>query len=167
MHTRDSGFTTEDQEMRSKNRAHLVFFVWSIFVGIILVRALYIQGFKHSYYIDLANKQYISLTPISFDRGTVFFSEFKKDPVPVAQLRTTYRIAIDPTQLTNPDMVYTKISQYISLDKTIFLEKASKKNDPYEEIAKDISSETVAIIKAQKIVGVRSEERRVGKECRL
>ncbi len=154
MHTRDSGFTTEDQEMRSKNRAHLVFFVWSIFVGIILVRALYIQGFKHSYYIDLANKQYISLTPISFDRGTVFFSEFKKDPVPVAQLRTTYRIAIDPTQLTNPDMVYTKISQYISLDKTIFLEKASKKNDPYEEIAKDISSETVAIIKAQKIVGV-------------
>ncbi len=154
MHANLEDFTTEEQQMRSNDRAHLVFFIWFFIVVIIVLRALYIQTIKHQYYINEANKQYVSLTPINFDRGTIFFSEFKKNPVPVAQLRTTYRIAIDPTQISDPESLYTKLSSVIQLDKTIFLEKATKKNDPYEEIAKDVDVDNVNLLKSKKLIGV-------------
>ena len=154
MRTRDVDFITEEQEMRSNDRAHLVFLIWFFFACIIILRALYIQTFKHAYYVDQANKQYVSLTPVNFDRGTIFFSQYKKESVPVAQLRTTYRIAVDPTQIADAEILYTKLSQYITLDKDTFIQKATKQNDPYEEIAKDISLDTVSLFKSQKLVGV-------------
>lgn len=154
MHAREESYTTEEQEMRSKDRAHLVFFIWFIFICIVLGRALYIQGWKHDYYVDLAEKQYISSAPINFDRGTIFFSSYQKEPVPVAQLRTTYRVAIDPSQISDAEEMYKKLSPYLSLEKEVFIQKATKEDDPYEEIAKDISSDVVAILKLQKLSGI-------------
>lgn len=154
MHVNLEDFTTEEQQMRSDDRAHLVFFIWFFIAVVIVSRALYIQTVKHQYYINEANKQYVSLTPINFDRGTIFFSSYQKSPVPVAQLRTTYRIAIDPTQISDAESLYTKLAVSVPLDKTVFLEKATKKNDPYEEIAKDIDVDTVNLLKSKKLTGV-------------
>lgn len=145
---------TEMQEVRSKNRAHLVFFLWVIFALIILVRAFYIQIIQHDYYLNKAEEQYTSSIPINFDRGSILFSKRKGNPVSASVLHTTYRIAIDPMQITNPEILYSKLSEIISLDKNSFLEKANKKNDPYEEIAKNIDRDAVAFIKILKLPGV-------------
>ena len=121
---------------------------------IIIGKAFYVQIVKHQYYTELADKQYVSKVPINFDRGNIYFSRYKGVVVPAAQLRTTYRITIDPTQITNASTLYSKISEVIPLDKDTFMVKATKVNDPYEEIAKDVPEEVIASLKLKKLPGV-------------
>lgn len=145
---------TDNQRLRSEDRAHLVIFLWFIFACIVVFKAFYIQVVKHNYYTNLADKQYTSVTPINFDRGSILFSHYKGEPVPAAQLRTTYRVVIDPTQIKDAEDLYAKLSKFLTLEKTTFLEKATKKNDPYEEIAKDVPDDTIVSLKLQNIKGV-------------
>lgn len=145
---------TEDQRLRSEDRAHLVILLWFFVAILLLVRAFYIQVIRHNYYTDIADRQYVSTTPINFDRGSVFFSHYQADLVPAAQLKTTYRIAIDPSAVTDPEALYSEMSKYVVLDKDSFLERAKKKDDPYEEVAKDVSSDTVTLMRKDKLDGV-------------
>jgi cell division protein FtsI/penicillin-binding protein 2 len=154
MRTRHENIITEDQRLRSLDRAHLVIFLWFVLVFIILLRAFYIQVIRHTYYTNLANRQYVSSSPINFDRGDIFFSHYHGEPVPVAQLRTMYRVVIDPTQIKDAEGLYTKLSSFLTIDKISFFEKAAKKNDPYEEIAKDITNDNVILLKKQNLTGV-------------
>lgn len=153
MHT-SSSIISHDQEVRSKDRIDFILLVWFVIVLAIVGRAFYVQVIKHSYYTDLASKQYISQTPINFDRGIIYFSRYKGLPVPAAQLETRYRIAIDPAQVSNAELLYTQLSKVIALNKEEFIAKASKENDPYEEIAKDVSPDDVALLKNKKLKGV-------------
>jgi cell division protein FtsI/penicillin-binding protein 2 len=145
---------TVDQVIRSQERIKFVFFIWGILGCVILARTFFIQGPKHTYFTELGSKQYISSTPINFDRGTIFFSHFEKEPVPVAELKTTYTIAIDPTQITKPEDSYTRIHKYIELNKEEFINKTEKQNDPYEEIARDVASDVALAIKQENIKGL-------------
>lgn len=145
---------SEDQIKRSQHRIRIILFVVGCTAFILLLRAAYIQLVKHTYYTSLANKQYVATTPATFDRGTIFFSHHTGDPVPAAQLATTYRIAIDPTVLTNKEAVYEMLAMYIPIDKQLFLEKAGKTDDPYEEIAKDIKEDVVRVLRGKNIKGL-------------
>ncbi len=147
MHTKKEPTISADQENRSKDRIDFVLLVWFLVALIIVCKAFYIQVIKHNYYVALADKQYTSTIPVNFDRGTIYFSRYKGTLVPAAQLRTTYRVAIDPMQITNPEALYRNISAVISINKEEFLTKAKKENDPYEEIAKDVSLDDVALLK--------------------
>ncbi len=149
-----SSVISHDQEARSKDRIDIVMLVWLVLALLVVGRAFYIQVVKHEYYTGLADKQYVSKVPINFDRGNIYFSRYKGTVVPVAQLRTTYRIAIDPTQITNAQTLYTKLSEVIPLDKDSFIAKATKVNDPYEEVARDVAEPDVAKLKLKKLSGV-------------
>jgi cell division protein FtsI/penicillin-binding protein 2 len=145
---------SHDQETRSKDRIDFIMLIWLVLVLVIIGKAFYVQVVKHGYYTDLADKQYISKVPINFDRGNIYFSQYKGSPVPAAQLRTTYRIAVDPTQVTNAETLYTQLSSVIPLAKDEFMQKATKVNDPYEEVAKDISEDDAALLRTKKLKGV-------------
>lgn len=146
---------SRDQEMRSKSRIDMVLLALLVLTLIIVSRAFYIQVVKHEYYTELADKQYVSKIPINFDRGNIYFSRYKSTVVPVAQLKTTYRIAIDPAQITNAETLYKRLSEVLpSLDRDAFIAKASKVNDPYEEVAKNVSEEDVAVLRTKKLAGV-------------
>jgi cell division protein FtsI/penicillin-binding protein 2 len=153
MHARDIEIT-EDQRLRSLDRAHLIIIFWFFVALLIVGRALYVQVFKHSYYVDQANRQYVSSAPLNFDRGTIFFSNYGKEPVPAAQLKTTYRIAIDPTVIVDATSTYEKLAKHVPLERGDFMAHAAKKSDPYEEVAKDVTADQVAILKAEDIDGV-------------
>ncbi len=154
MHTSQTIEVTEDQRLRSEYRAHLVILLWFIIALIVLGRAFYIQVIRHNYYTGLADKQYVSKAPIHFDRGSIFFSHHQGDLVPAAQLRTTYRLAIDPSIINDAEGLYSKLSSFIELDRNDFLERAGKKDDPYEEVARDIPSDIVTLIKREKLPGI-------------
>lgn len=140
---------------RSVHRVRVLMYL-ALFVAILVIlRAFYLQVIKHTYYTSLADKQYVATVPSSFDRGTIFLSHHKGDPVPAAQLITQYRVAIDPGVITDIEATYTTLASYIpTLDKQEFLDKAAKKNDPYEEIAKNIDEATIALLRAKKLKGV-------------
>ena len=154
MHTSKHSTLSNDQEMRSKDRIDVVIFVWLVVALIVIGRAFYVQVIKHNYYVAIADKQYVSKIPVNFDRGNIYFSRYKGTPVPAAQLRTTYRIAVDPTQITNAKKILTQLQEVIAIDEQDFLAKATKVNDPYEEVAKDIPQEDVALLKKRKMKGV-------------
>ncbi len=145
---------SHDQETRSKDRIDFIMLFWLLLAFVVVGKAFYIQVVKHPYYVDLADRQYVSKVPINFDRGNIYFSRYKGTPVPAAQLRTTYRIAIDPAQITNPETLYARLSEVIPLVKDDFIAKATKVNDPYEEVAKNISEDKVAALRLKKLSGV-------------
>lgn len=145
---------TEDQENRSKDRIDFVVLFWLLITLIVVGRAFYVQVVKHTYYTDLADRQYISKIPIDFDRGSIYFSRYKGSVVPAAQLTTTYRVAIDPTQITNAEALYNQLSKVIPVAKEEFMAKATKENDPYEEIARDVKEEYILLLKKKNLKGV-------------
>jgi cell division protein FtsI (penicillin-binding protein 3)/stage V sporulation protein D (sporulation-specific penicillin-binding protein) len=154
MRARQATTISEDQENRSKDRIDAILLLWLLFVLVVIGRAFYIQVVKHAYYTDLADKQYISKVPINFDRGNIYFSRYKGTVVPAAQLRTTYRIAVDPSQVTNAEILYNQLSKVIPLSKEDFMAKATKENDPYEEVAKDVGEDDVILLKKKNLKGV-------------
>lgn len=139
---------------RSVTRIRVLMYVALLVAVVVLIRAFYVQIVRHNYYISLADKQYVGTVPVSFDRGTIFFSNRRGDPVPAAQLITQYRIAIDPTVLIDKEKTYEILSAYVPIDKKEFIDKASKINDPYEEVAKNVNEETVVILRTKKLKGV-------------
>jgi stage V sporulation protein D (sporulation-specific penicillin-binding protein) len=90
----------------------------------------------------------------NFERGSIYFSHYKSSPVPAAQLKTTYRIAIDPATIGDKEKIYSVLSETIPLNKEEFMVKASKVDDHYEEIAKDISEEKVEELRKKKLKAV-------------
>ena len=154
MHAKKESTISEDQENRSKDRIDFILLGWLLVAIVLAGRDFYIQVLRHTHYTDLADKQYISTTPRNFERGNIYFSRYKSAIVPVAQLRTTYRIAVDPSQITNPENLFKNISSIVPLDKEVFMERATKVNDPYEEVAKDISPEDVLLLKKKNLRGV-------------
>ena len=106
MHANPSTEVTEDQKMRSIYRAHLVIIIWVVVAVVALIRSFYVQVIKHNDYVALADKQYVSSTPVNFDRGVIYFSHYQKDPVLAAEIHTVYRIAIDTTVLIDKEKVF-------------------------------------------------------------
>lgn len=145
---------TEDQERRSIDRIDFVILIWVVLFLVLLGRAFYIQVGKHAYYTDLADKQYVAKIPSNFDRGSVYFSSYKGTLVPAAKLFTYYRLAITPSQVEDAERLYDQLSTVLSLDKETFMKRATKQDDPYEEVAKDITQEQVNELKALKIKGL-------------
>lgn len=146
---------TDNQRLRSEDRAHLVILIWFLVALVITGRAFYVQVIKHGYYVDIANRQYVSSSPINFDRGTIFFSHYRDDLVPAAQLKTTYRIAIDPSVISDATSTYQTILKYVpTVDQTDFMMRAAKKSDPYEEVAKEVPSDAIVQLQSEKIAGV-------------
>lgn len=145
---------TEAQELRSIFRAQFLSLFWLLLLVIILGRVVYIQVFKHTYYTDLADKQYIAKTPSSFDRGSIFFKNQNGDMVSAAKLSSVYRVAIDPTRIENKEEVFKMLSEKIELSSDTFFTKASKENDPYEEIAVNVPEDTATFLEKKKIKGV-------------
>src|SRR5258706_7064939 len=68
--------------------------------------------------------------------------------------RSGFTVAINPELIKNPQKTYESISALVPLEKKNFLEKAAKKTDPYEEIAKKINQETADKIESLNIEGV-------------
>lgn len=145
---------TEDQERRSIDRIDLVLLFWLLLTLILVGRAFYIQVVKHSYYTSLADKQYVSQVAANFDRGSIYFSKYKGELVPAANLYTRYRLAITPNQIKDPKSVYEKLSTVFTLNEEEFIQRASKEDDPYEEVAKDLTQEQVNALRALKIKGL-------------
>lgn len=148
------GQLTQQHVDRSNRRIRLL--AYAMLFGAVLVagRAFYVQILKHDYYTGLADKQYVATVPASFDRGSIFFSHRKGDPVSVAQLLSTYRIAIDPSALADREKTYATLSEHVAIDREEFDMKAAKADDPYEEIAKNVPEETIALLRAKKLQGV-------------
>lgn len=127
------------------------------FFALLLVGRLYfLQIMESDKFQDKADRQYQSTSKTIFDRGTIFFQNKDQSLVSAATLRSGFIIALNPEVLKDPETAYTKINEIMPIDYAEFIAKATKKNDPYEEIAVRVDIEVGEKIANLKIPGVSS-----------
>ncbi len=110
-----------------------------LFFALLLIGRLYIlQIVRNDTYSTKADRQYSSSSNKVFSRGSIYFQNKDKTLVSAATLKSGFIVAINPKVLKDPEQVYEKIKDIIPVEKGVFLTKAGKTNDPYEEIATHI-----------------------------
>ncbi len=117
-------------------------------------RLYFIQIVQADSYKQEASRQYSRPAGNVFNRGTIFFQDKDGNNISAATLKTGYTIAINPTNLESPKEAYEKLSLYLEMDADSFFAKASKLNDPYEELARKIPESVAQEIKSLNIGGV-------------
>lgn len=125
------------------------------FLSLLVLWRLYmVQVVWHEIYEKQGANQYMTPANTLFDRGTISFTTKTGELWNAATLKTGYIVSINPQVILDMDFVYKKINEIVEIDKEGFYEKASKKNDPYEEIANKIEKSDAEKIIALKIKGV-------------
>ena len=119
-----------------------------------------LQIVEHDSFIDQADKQYSYTTENLFTRGTIFFKNKDGSLVSAATLQSGFVVAVNPKILKDPENVYQKLNEILPTDYDSFISKATKPNDPYEEIDQHIDSETGQKINDLKITGLQAYKER-------
>ena len=125
-------------------------------IGLIIVsRLFFLQVVSRTYYETLAERQHISSLDASIRRGSIYLREKDGGLFSAAAVKSGYLLYVDPRKIENADLAYEKISSILpEIDKADFLARASKKNDPYEIVARRLDSQTAGAILALGIAGV-------------
>lgn len=121
---------------------------------LLVVRLYVVQIVQGSMYAKKASEQYVRSVQGLFDRGTIYFTTKDGQEVSAASLKVGYTVAISPDRIDNPEELYTHLQPFIPLDREVFLARAKKKGDPYEEIATRVSEDAAAHIRGLKLSGV-------------
>jgi cell division protein FtsI/penicillin-binding protein 2 len=105
-----------------------------IWAFILTAKLYHIQIVRGEEYTELGDAQYIKPESTAFERGSIYFESKNGTKVSTATIKEGYTIAIHPSLIYDPQMVYDAVSQYVPLDHTTFMQKATKPNDQYEEL---------------------------------
>lgn len=142
--------------MRAKfvNRIRVVAIVLSL-VALVLVWRLYsLQIVQGAQWSERALREYTGQSSAEFNRGSIFFTARDGSRLSAATLETGYTIAIDPRLIGDLTETYASLSSVLTIDAKDFLQKAAKKDDPYEELARRVSVADGDRIKAFELDGV-------------
>ena len=131
----------------------MLFFIM-LFSFILLFKLFLVQVVHNSSYSERADRQYATPAENIFERGTIFFTSKADQLVSAAMQISGYKLAVDPSKLSDWEDAHQKLSVIREINKDDFASKAAKKNDPYEEIANHLSKEEADAVSALKIPGV-------------
>ncbi len=142
--------------MNSKQRfrTRLVGIVVLIFAGV-LASSLYSTSVLNSdRYSSRAKAQYTKPAVSLFARGNIYFQSKDGTQSAAASVGSGYLLYINPTLLSDPKGAYEALSNYVHVDKNVFMAKAKKTNDAYEEIANRLDEKIAMGIQGLGIKGV-------------
>ena len=124
----------------------LVFAIMAIFVArLYVVQVVYGEEFKAR-----AEGQYVNALIAPFDRGKILFSRKDGNTISAATLESGFTLAINPRDIENPRTAYERLSAFVEISEDVFMRRATKENDPYEELLHKVPDDVgVAIAKAE------------------
>jgi len=127
----------------------------TVVVLLFIVRLVYVQGVQGKEYKKQAEGQYIPVVTPIFNRGNIFLISKGGEVTPIASLEEYYTLAIQPNRIKSVnDLLKNLTEANVTYNETTIKERAAKKDDPYEEIVKDVSKKSVEILKEKKISGL-------------
>lgn len=135
-------------------RSRIILFFVVIFALVLLSKLFFVQIVRGDLYSEIADRQYATPSSNIYERGTIYFEQKDGALVSAATQTSGFKLAINPTKITNSEIVYEKLSKIITLDHDTFISKANLKSDPYEEIANRISKVNADAIALLKLPGV-------------
>ncbi|OGG44276.1 hypothetical protein A2841_02760 [Candidatus Kaiserbacteria bacterium RIFCSPHIGHO2_01_FULL_48_10] len=122
---------------------------------ILLARLYFIQVIHGDDYRQKAESQYAKQSTNQIDRGSIFFTAKDGSLLSAATLGSGYTVVLNPTRITDPEATYLALSAILpDIDHDMFITKAAKAGDTYEEIARKVPDETGADIQALSLLGV-------------
>lgn len=122
--------------------------------GLLLGTKLYFVQIVHGEsFSNLAEDQYVEESDI-FDRGTIYFEDKDGERIAAATLAGGYILAVNPSSVTDPEGTYESLQKYVELPESEFVKRASRVDDPYEEVAKGLSEADKKEIESLDLEGV-------------
>jgi len=125
-----------------------------LFASILISKLFLVQVINKNLYLKEADKQFISSAGDKFDRGEIFFSKKDGNLVSAATVTSGFKVSIIPKKILDKELTYNTLLPYLSIDRDTFMARASKINDPYEEIAVHLTKEQANEIKDFNLPGV-------------
>jgi len=122
--------------------------------AILLSRLFFVQVIHQNFYEERADKQYITPASNIFNRGSIFFSKKDGSLVTAGTVTSGFKLAMIPKDIVDSESDYLKLQPYLQMDHDTFISKASKKSDPYEEIATGLAKDQITEIENLNIKGV-------------
>lgn len=155
MQNQHSKFANRSFDKMNFKPRFIFLYVFITTVGLLIIGRLFdLQIVKSESYKERANRQFVTPKNFLFNRGTIYFSNKNNDMTIAASMQLTYKLTINPKQITDPENVFNQISQITEIDKDDFFKKADKKTDPYEEVKNRLSEADAKKIDELKITGV-------------
>lgn len=139
-----------------QNRLRFMSFLVLLFALILGVKLYLVQIVSGENFEAKAERQYVAGVNY-FDRGGISFTNKDGTGVPAASIKLGFILYLNPVifdKQNNLEEIYKTVNDITPIDKEDFLTKAQKENDPYEELAKHLSSELAEKIQALKISGL-------------
>jgi cell division protein FtsI/penicillin-binding protein 2 len=129
-----------------------------VLVAFVIVGKLYVVQILHGdEYRTRAEDQQVAPTAHQLARGTLYFTAKDGSLISAATLQSGFTIAVLPPQLTDTEGAYLALKALVpSIERSHFMERAQKTNDPYEELGRRFSEETGQAVLKAKIDGVRA-----------
>ncbi len=135
-------------------RARILLFLTFVLLAFLVLKLYDLQIVKHEYYLSEADRQYAHNYEY-YDRGSIYFTKKDGTYFSVANIKTAYTLALDPRRVKEPEKIYKYLQSLgLNMDYTKFMIKATKKNDPYEELFRKLPKELALKIKKQDFAGV-------------
>ncbi len=126
-----------------------------LLLALILVFRLYqVQILDNDLWTAKAEKQYIHTKQDLYSRGSIFFTTRDGEKVSAASIRSGFLLAMNPTQISDPQMVCDKLEKYLTIPKEKCVDRAGLKERTYVEIEMTLTDEVADEISAMKITGV-------------
>lgn len=133
----------------------MLLFVITLIGALVLgCRLYFIQIVHGSEYVARAERQYSRPNDRLFDRGKIYFEDKNGLRLAAATLLSGYILSIDPALIEDAEGTYAALAEVITLDQKSFLTKAAKKDDPYEEVARQLTEGDMHAIDALDLPGV-------------
>ncbi|MEA1929269.1 MAG: penicillin-binding protein 2 [Patescibacteria group bacterium] len=136
------------------NRLRLLSAIFVLSALVLGGRLFHLQVIGHEDYSDRADRQYQRPSEPVPDRGTIFFTDRDGQRFSAAVMQTGFILAINPLRLEDPEETYQQLSAVVALDRENFFAKAAKPDDPYEELAAQVSESEAERIGGLRLPGV-------------
>ncbi len=137
-----------------KKRIRIVSVFVVLIAGILIFKLFFIQIVHKNFYAEKADRQYETAPSNLFNRGSIFFSNKNSSLVAVATILSGFKIALNTKRIKNPQSLYQTLKPYLKISRDTFIRHASKKNDPYEEVAIHLNKDQADKIRNLKLPGV-------------
>ena len=121
---------------------------------LLIVRLYFVQIVHGKEYQTDAVAQYVDQVSDALRRGTIYFTTRDNELVAAAVMQTGWKVAIDPKEIVSATSTFNALNAITPIDQVRFMQSAGKSNDPYEEVAFQLSDDVADQIRAKKLPGV-------------
>ncbi len=136
------------------SRTRVVLFFIILFGLVLTTKLFMVQIVDHTFYSEKAEHQYATPSGNIYERGTIYFSKKDGGLVSASTQISGYKLAINPTKITDAEAVYQNLFKIVTINRDEFMFRATKAGDPYEEIVNHLNKEQADAISALKMNGV-------------